>query len=109
MAESGAHERPSDGYRHRRPGSACSLFLVRPGLRGAADLDAGAVELDQEWGPDAHQFRTCSHAMMLDAFRNSIQLSFGTALLGTVLATILAYAILTSPSRWSYRPSPRAC
>ncbi len=47
--------------------------------------------------------------MMLDAFRNSIQLSFGTALLGTVLGTIVAYAIVTSPSRWSYRPSPRAC
>jgi putative spermidine/putrescine transport system permease protein len=36
--------------------------------------------------------------MMLDAFRNSIQLSFTTALLGTVLGTIVAYAIVTSPS-----------
>ena len=34
--------------------------------------------------------------MMLEAFGNSLQLSFTTALFGTVLGTIVAYAIVTS-------------
>ena len=36
--------------------------------------------------------------MMLDAFANSIQLSFTTALIGTTLGTVVAYAIVTSPN-----------
>jgi putative spermidine/putrescine transport system permease protein len=36
--------------------------------------------------------------LMLDAFANSIQLSFTTAFLGATLGTVIAYAIVTTPN-----------
>lgn len=49
----------------------------------------------------AFSFGNFARAMtptMLTAFGNSLQLSFSTALLGTLFGTIVAYAIVTSPN-----------